>query len=231
MSWLDTLKSQTWFNNVASEFAQLAPHVPTAVWEGEILSEDASLDPAQQDYKKSGHWGLFQESTAFPTTVGLPAATVAQLQSPEYNAYIAALAMEKALKSAGTSDTTAQIQALERAGWPGAVSDVETSTRVANVNQIIAAGGGSPSSTPTSRGPWWDPMNGPLNPFGNSYPSNQQAVNNSDLSKSIASGVQSLETNLLVGGIIVGVLTGGFLLLGNSMSDGHGTQLPVPVPV
>lgn len=238
MSFFATLQAQPWFNDVASEFAQLAPDVPSALWQGELESEDATLNPAQQDYKLSGHWGLFQENQGFPTTVGLPAASVAQLQDPKYNAYVAAIAMENAIKKSGATTLEAQVEALERAGWPGTVDAGETATRVANVQSILTAQGGNPATMPTVNfGTGIGPLAGLIPGIGALIQGKGWDAANEAAKKTNAavvagqgggldSAITSLEQNLLVGGIIIAGITGGFLLLGNSMG-----AKAVPVPV
>lgn len=252
MSWLQTLQAQPWFSDVSAEFSQLAPDVPTYMWQGTILSEDSSLNPAQQNSGGAPYYGLFQEGVSFPTTVGLPAATVEQLKTPEWNAYYAALAMEQALKNVphGASLETMVI-ALEKAGWPGAVSSDETATRVANVNQVITAQGGSiassypPGSIPgiisggnlagvipgigaLIQGKGWDAAN----KAAESANAAAKAAN-AGIGGDIQAAAAQLGQSLLIGGIIIAGITGGFLLLANSMKSdgGGGGGMPVPVPI
>jgi hypothetical protein len=251
MSWFQTLQAQPWFSDVSTEFSQLAPDVPTYLWEGEILSEDSSLNPAQQNSGGAPYYGLFQEGVQFPTTVGLPATTVAQLQNPEYNAYYAALAMEKALRNMPPgASLEQQVQLLETAGWPGAVSSAETASRVANVNQVITAQGGTPAASSTApnlgtipgiigsgnlagvipgigaliQGKGWNAANQAAAAANSTAKANLDPLG-------LQSAVAQLGQNLLIGGIIIAGITGGFLLLSNSMQSSQGGGMPVPVPI
>jgi hypothetical protein len=242
MSWFATLQAQPWFSTVQNEFATYAPSVSPALWEGELLSEDSSLNPAQEDYLNSGHFGLFQENASFPTTVGLPAATTAQLQNPAYNAYVAALAMQKAIANSGQTSLVGQVQALEQAGWPGAISTGETSTRVANVEQILNADGGAGAGTGSgsyggydwSNPEWLNPLdrnswmggNAGAQQIGKQIGSAEDAIPNA-----ITGAFGNLGQTLLIGGLITGLLAGGFWLLVSSVNAGKDAPMPVPVPV
>lgn len=243
MSFLAQLQSQPWYSDVAGEFASLAPDVPAALWQGELLTEDSSLDPTAQDYKKLGHWGLFQESTAFPTTVGLPSATVPQLQNPQYNAEVAALAMEQAIKSSGATTFTAMVTALEKAGWPGATSAADLQTRLTNVGEIVSESGTpTPANCPAGVPGWlcsaiWSVpspfSNGKVGPAAGPN-ANAQALNDipgaiQNATNQVGAFAQQATQAILIGGIIVAVLGGGFLLL--SQSAGVQAPMPVPVPV
>jgi hypothetical protein len=235
VSFLARLQAEPWYSDVADEFASVAPDVPAPLWQGEILSEDSALDPTQQDYLHSGHFGLFQENADFPTSVGLPPATTAQLQNPEYNAYVAALRMEQALKQTGASTFTTQVEALEQAGWPGAVSSGETSTRVANVNQIVSEASGNQDSIAGIVGSGnlagIIPGIGALIQ-GKGWNSANQAARsaNSSANAGLATAATSLGQSIFVGGAIIAFIAGGFALLAASVSSGSGSR-PVPVPV
>lgn len=212
-TWLQSLDSQPWYQSVSTIFAQ-APDVPKEVWLGTLAVEDNSLDPTAQDYLHSGHYGLFQENANFPTTVGLPAATPAQLQSPTYNAQVAALAMEVAIKNSGATTTQGYVQALENAGWPGTnASADETAKRVAAIDAIYAAEGTAPPDGSTT-------ATGATSSTGN-------AAIDAILGPNAGNELKEFAVGFVVVGVIGAVIAGGFLLLGNSV----GAKPPAVVPV
>jgi|SRR5579875_1650160 len=244
ITWQQKLQSQTWYQDVADTFTQIAPSVPTEVWQGELEIEDSSLDPTAQDYLHSGHWGLFQESQTFPTTVGLPAASVQELQDPRYNAKVAAIAMQRAIQNSGATTYPQMVQALQEAGWPGTPAPAgDLEARVAAIAALAGGNGPTASSAPTSTSrPSWcdnplDLRNYAPGPWSNwQFPSivcdvkpavahvqqqvQQQVQQTSgDVGAAIQSGVANLGKMLLVGGVILGMLAGGFYLLAASVGS------------
>jgi hypothetical protein len=201
-TWIAQLESQPWFTGVAQTFETMAPNVPTSVWEGELYVEDSSLSPTIEDYANSGHYGLFQEDAAFPTSVGLPTASTQQLQDPSYNAYVAAQAMEQAVQNNGAQTTTQIVTALQKAGWPGASPPAgDLQTRLAAVNAIASGQNPAPITPPSTSG----------------SSTSTSGSDDSDWVSQVGTIVQSFAKNLLIGGVLLGVLAGGFYLLAASI--------------
>jgi len=226
--WLSQLQAQSWYPSVDAIFAQYAPDVPVEAWEGELYDEDSSLSPTAEDYLNSGHYGLFQENATFPTSVGLPAASTSELESPTYNAYVAALAMEQAYKKYTPTTWEGLIESFQAAGWPGfsSASDAQMNDlqqRFDDIASIFTQENNQPPASLTTALPTSSTSSADSGPFAGI----QNAI--SGLTSSLQSAVGTIGTDLLVGGVIVALIAGGFALMSSSLGVKAPSAVPVPV--
>jgi hypothetical protein len=220
-TFLDTLQSQPWFADVAQQFKTLAPDVAPALWESTILSEDANLNTAQPGDGGLAI-GLFQEHPDFNAPAGTLWSTL-QRSNPATAAAIAAPVMERALQETGTigSSLSTQLKQIEKYGWNGSLS--EDPQRQENLAAILAQGAptsagatSTPASSSTPSGVMGHTLYGDLqNFFGGANP-----LKGTLLDPTVATQFEtSVGNQLLIGGILLAMLSGGIALMSASVKS------------
>ena len=112
MSFVDQVRAQPWYAEVASVFQQ--QNVPEYLWIATLAAECPSLACTSNPDSGGTSYGLFQLRQP---GIGSPYSSD-QLEDPVTNATIAAASMGAALRSV-SADPLARLRAIEEAGWPG----------------------------------------------------------------------------------------------------------------
>lgn len=224
-----SIQAASWYPEV--EATMQAAEVPDYLWMSIIASEDGSLNTGVvvQDYytKRDANgnkipagdsYGLFQLNQN-PQGV-----------DPAYAARWAASKLGPALASAGTYTPDQAMSIAEQVAWPGMNSPPDDATRRANMQSVMSQLGWNYAATGTTSAPVSGVANvatqpnllqqiqaipGQVNSAINGTVQNVAAIPDT-FNSAVDSWIPQIEQNVLIGGVILAVLAGGFALLAAS---------------